>query len=65
MNHVARMQVLGGPKQLIQNVLLVHFLEDVTTFDDVVQVRVYQNGKFRLDQKQDWSILLPIYSNTR
>lgn len=53
MNHVARMQVLGGPKQLIQNVLLVHFLEDVTTFDDVVQVRVYKNGKFRLDQKQD------------
>jgi hypothetical protein len=41
MNHVARMQVLGRPEELIQNVLFVDFFEDVSAFDDVVKVRVY------------------------
>ena len=40
MNHVARMQVLGRPEELIQNVLFVHFLEDVAAFDDVVKIRI-------------------------
>ena len=40
MDHVAWMQVLGGTKQLVEDVLLVNFLQDVAPFDDIVQIRV-------------------------
>lgn len=40
MNHVARMQVLGGSEQLIHDILFVHFLEDIAPFDDIVEVSV-------------------------
>ena len=46
MDHIAGMEVLCGTEQLVQNVLLVHFLEDVALFDDVVKVRI-------CDQDQD------------
>ena len=41
MNHVARMQVLSGPKQLIQDVLFVNFFEYIAALDDIVEVRVW------------------------
>ena len=41
MNHVAGMQVLCRPEQLVEDVLLVNFFEDVASFDDIVQVRVW------------------------
>ena len=40
MNHVAGMQVLCRPEQLVEDVLLVNFFEDVASFDDIVQVSV-------------------------
>lgn len=40
MNHVARMQVLSRPKQLIQDVLFVNFFEYISALDDIVEVRV-------------------------
>ena len=41
MDHVARMQVLCGSKQLVEDVLLVHLLQDVAPLDDIMQIRVW------------------------
>lgn len=40
-NHVAGMQVLCCPEQLVEDVLLVNFFEDIAAFDNIVKVRVY------------------------
>ncbi len=40
MDYVARMQVLGCSKELVQDVLLMHLLQDVAPLDDIVQIRV-------------------------
>ena len=40
MYNIAGMQVLGGPEKLVHYVLFVHFFQDISPFDDVVQVRI-------------------------
>ena len=40
MYNIAGMQVLGGPEKLVHDILFVHFFQDISPFDDVVQVRI-------------------------
>lgn len=40
MNNVAGMEEFGSPEQLVKDVLFVNFFEDITPFDDIMEVRV-------------------------
>ena len=40
MYNIAGMQVLGGPEKLVHDILFVYFFQDISPFDDVVQVRI-------------------------
>lgn len=40
MNDVTGMKEFGGPEELVKDVLFVNFFEDITPFDDIMEVRV-------------------------
>lgn len=40
MNDVTRMEVLGGSKQLVQDVLLMDFFQNIASLYHVVEVRI-------------------------